>query len=151
MSPAGTSAARFGTTLDLSRLGIDAWRANLSVAYLSYMPPAPDRLVTTLSPATSFFGPSFDWSTLGLLARLDLSFTPRTSGAVLYEGGQVIMTGQPYTGWALRMAHQMAPNATVAVHYYRTRCGVAGGTPCPGFTTPGQVDRFYRAELLYSW
>jgi hypothetical protein len=80
-----------------------------------------------------------------------IAFTPRTAAALLYEGGSIIVSGPLYAEWTVRIAHEIAPNTSVTLNYSRMRCGVPGGVACPGFAAGGDVDRFYRAELLYAW
>jgi hypothetical protein len=150
---AGAAAWRIGGYVDLPRVGIQNWSMSLQFAHggaTSIVAPAP---ATASYPpyTTGAAGTRAAWDTHGWLARLNLSFTPRTTGSVLYEGGQILATGQSYAGWGFHMAHRMAPNATLTLQYQRTRCGTAGGVPCPGFIAAGDIDRVYRAELLYSW
>ncbi len=149
--PAGVPSVQISAIVDLARFGISTWSASLDLGYRS----TGSRAIVGLSPvhhsAAFLDGQDYTWTTRGWLARLNLSFTPRTTGSILYERGSVIPTGQPYAEWALRMAHLMATNTTVSLNYYRTSCGIPGGTPCPGFAAAGEIDRLYRAELLYSW
>jgi hypothetical protein len=148
---AGAAPVQVGGILDLARFGINTWSGNLDLGYRHPGSHAAGGLPPVHTYATIFPSQEQTRRLGGWLVRLTLSFTPRTTGSIYYERGRVIPTGQPYTEWALRMAHRMAPNTTVALNYYRTRCGVPGGTPCPGSASAGETERFYRAELLYSW
>ncbi|MGQ0572501.1 MAG: hypothetical protein ACT4P5_23580, partial [Armatimonadota bacterium] len=157
-SLASVSAWRVGGNLDLGRvMGITMWGANLDFAYENYGGnPNPAGIAGFWAPPTHTYGTTFTgqyhtWDMRGFYGRLNLTFSPRTAAWILYQGGTRISTGQNYNEWWLRFTHRVATNTTVALNYFKTACGTTGGVGCPGFAAGGDIDHFYRAELLYNW
>jgi S-layer family protein len=153
-SVGNASAWRIGGNLNFNTLfgGAVPWNPTLDFEYHNFGALPAGGIPPTFTYATTYLGQYHAWNMRGWLARLNLTFTPRTAGWILYEGGSIVSTGQSYNEWWLRLTHRVAANTTLALNYYRTSCGAAG-TPCPGFLagTGGVIDLFYRAELLYSW
>jgi hypothetical protein len=143
------SAWRIGGNVNLATIaGIGMWNPNVDFEYHNYGgPPVPvvtnENVFGWLPPrysyGTTIFGQLMDWNMRGWLARLNLTFTPRWSAFVLYEGGNQITTGASYNEWWLRVTHLLAPRTNVYLQYTR---GSIGG-----------VDQFnfYRAEMSTSW
>jgi hypothetical protein len=146
------SAWRAGGNLNFNQVfgGSMMWNPNLDFEYRNYGALPTGGIPPAWTDSGTFTGSYHAWDMRGWLARLNLTFSPTTAGWILYEGGNRITTGQPYSEWWLRVTHRIAANTTLTANYYVTRCG-AVGTPCPGQALGGDIDRFYRVELLYNW
>ena len=155
-SLANATAWRVGGNINLAQVaGISQWSPNLDWAYQNYgpMPTAcPFAATTGCQPvhtyASTITGQTFAWNMRGYLVRLNLTFSPRASGYVLYEGGTVQSTGTNYSEWWIRFAYSVAPRTTVTLNYFKGNNGGVGGI---GAAPTFDYFNFYRAELLYSW
>jgi hypothetical protein len=138
------SAWRVGGNLNLAQVaGITTWNPNLDFEYHNYGGPPAGALAWApprYSYATTLFGQAFDWNMRGWWVRLNLTFSPRWSGFISYEGGNVISTGASYYEWWLRLTHALAPRTNVYVQYTRGNNSATG-----------DYFNFYRAELSTSW
>jgi hypothetical protein len=137
------SAWRVGGNLNLATVaGITTWSPTLDFEYHNYGGPPAGALAWApprYSYGTTVFGQLLDWDMRGWLARLNLTFSPRWSAFIMYEGGNQISTGDSYSEWWLRLTHELTTNTAVYFQYTRGTIG--------GFDT----FNFYRAELSTSW
>jgi hypothetical protein len=138
------SAWRIGGNVDLATIaGITMWSPSLDFEYHNYGGPTLTAFGFTPPPRYSYgttaFGQFLDWDMRGWLVRLNLTFNPKWSAFVLYEGGNQISTGLSYNEWWLRLTHALAQNTNVYLQYTR---GTIGGV---------DTFNFYRAEMSVSW
>ncbi len=162
---ASANAWRVGGNINLAQVvGVQTWSPNLDWAYQSYGPLPVGAVPPVHSYATTITGQTFNWNMRGWMARLNLTFSPRTTAWVLYETGTVLCTTAggtaqqigscasataSYSEWWLRLVQTVGPRTFVTLNYFRgnTGTGVPGNTTSPN----GDYFNFYRAELLYSW
>ncbi len=151
------NAWRVGGNINLAQVvGIQTWNPNLDWAYQSYGPLAftgGAAVPPHASYATTITGQTFNWNMRGWLAKLNLTFSPRTNGYILYETGTVLCATSacaataPYSEWWIRLVHNIAPRTNVTLNYFKGNTG----TGVTGAGAGGDYFNFYRAELLYSW
>ncbi len=137
---ASSTAWRVGGNVDLEKIaGISTWSPNIDLAYMNFGPLASGAFPPFYTYATTAFGQAFAWNMRGWLARLNLTFSPKASAFIHYEGGTVLSTSASYSEWWLRLSYTLAPRVATYIQYTR---GTTGGV---------DYFNFYRAELSYSW
>jgi hypothetical protein len=146
---ATASAWRVGGNLNLAQIaGIQQWNPNLDFAYNNF---GPLNLAGGMVPpfytyATTQFGQFFAWNMRGWLIRLNLTFTPKASAFIHYEGGTELIANTSYYEWWLRFTYRLTPSVTTYVQYTK------GNNPTFGNPAFGNdYLNFYRAEMSYSW
>jgi hypothetical protein len=155
-----TKAWRVGGNANLAVLaGITTWSPTLDFQYhdygplegtcIAFAPGAFPSCWPVYTYATTIVGQMYAFNMRGWLARLNLTFSPATSGWILYESGSNYWpVGGTYSEWWLRLAHRLAPSTTLTLNYYQ------GNGPFRD-SALGDIQResfrFYRAELLWSW
>jgi len=166
---AAITAWRVGGNIDLDKVaGISTWSPNIDWEYHNYGPQAstcpltgnaggaiPNLCYPENTYAATVLGQFYAWNMRGWLARLNLTFTPKSSAYVQYEGGTALSTATSFYEWDVTFSHTLAPRTTLVLHYYKTNgpavTGFVAGPP-PVFTvTTADTTNFYRAELFYSW
>ncbi|MDR7419951.1 MAG: S-layer homology domain-containing protein [Armatimonadota bacterium] len=144
---ATSNAWRVGTQLNLATLaGITTWSPTLDLVYMNYGPLPAGAFVPFYSYASTSFGQYFAWNMRGWLARLNLTFSPRWSGFIHYEGGTELVGNTSYYEWWLRLTHTISPRTSIYVQYTKANNSFFGN---PAFG--GDLHNFYRVELSTSW
>jgi hypothetical protein len=138
--PAAT-AWRVGGNVNLAQVaGIAQWNPSIDWEYRSYGPLPSGAVAPRYSYATTLFFQRFDWSMQGWMARLNLTFSPRTSAFLLYETGNTLPSpGSGFTEWWVRLTHRLTPTTVGYIQWTRATLGAS------------ETANFYRAELSYSW
>ncbi|MGH2375151.1 MAG: hypothetical protein ACRDIC_16990 [bacterium] len=145
-----------GGNIDFAKIaGIKLWNPNLDWAYQSYGPLPPGALPPLQNSATTLQGQVFAWNMRGWFARLNLTFSERTTAWILYETGTVLCsvpacgpgsTTASYNELWLRVLHTIAPQTVLGFNYQKANTSPAiAGTP-----TGDYIDHFL-LELFYAW
>ncbi|MDR7543995.1 MAG: S-layer homology domain-containing protein [Armatimonadota bacterium] len=144
---ATANAWRVAANLDLARLaGITTWSPTLDVAYMNYGPMTAGMFAPFYTYASTSFGQYFAWNMRGWLARLNLTFSPRWSAFIHYEGGTELVGNTSYYEWWLRLTHVLTPRTNIYFQYTKANNAFFGN---PAFG--GDLHNFYRVELSTSW
>ncbi len=146
---ATSTAWRVGGNLDLARIaGISQWSPNIDFAYNNFGPLATGAFVPFYTYASTAFGQVFSWNMRGVLIKLNLTFNPKASAFIQYEGGTELVGNTSYYEWWARFTYVLSQNTTTYIQYTKGNCGNA--TLC-GTAFGGDYFNFYRAELSYRW
>ncbi len=137
---------RVGGNIDLTRVfGVQTWAPNIDLAYHSYGPLPAGAVQPISTVASTIIGKRFAWNMTGWLARLNLTFSPRATAFLMYEGGTVLSTGTPYSEWTVQFAYALAPGTTLALNYFKGNNTTIGTAPSFDYYN------IIRADLFYSW
>jgi hypothetical protein len=144
---ANASAWRVGTQLNLATLaGLSMWSPTLDLVYMNYGPLPAGAFPPFYTYATTSFGQYFAWNMRGWLARLNLTFSPRWSAFIHYEGGTELVANTSYYEWWLRLTHNISPRTNIYVQYTKANNSFFGSG-----AFGGDLHNFYRVELSTSW
>lgn len=148
------TAWRVGGNLDLAKVaGITTWSPSIDFAYNNFGPLPSDPTFGVAPPplysyAQTTFGTFFTWQMRGVLVKLNLTFNPKASAFLQYEGGTELFANTSYYEWWVRFSYVLSPRTNTYIQYTKGNCGSA--TLC-GTAFGGDFFNFYRAELSYSW
>ncbi len=143
-----SNAWRVGGNLDLAKCcNITTWSPNVDFAYNNFGPLGAGSLAPFYSYAMTGFTEAFVWNMRGFMVALNLTFSPKASAWIRYEGGTELVGNSNFSEWWLRFSYKLAPNTDTYIQYTKTNC--ASAVVCPGFG--GDILNFYRAELSYRW
>lgn len=148
------TAWRVGGNLDLAKVaGITTWSPTVDFVYNNFGPLPIDPGFGTAPPpfysyAETTFGQFFPWNMRGVLIKLNLTFNPKASAFLQYEGGTELVNNSSYYEWWLRFTYVLSPRTTTYIQYTKGNCGSAA---LCGAAFGGDYFNFYRAELSYSW
>jgi hypothetical protein len=144
---ASSNAWRVGGNINLAQIaGIQQWNPNIDFAYNNFGPTAVGMVPPFFSYASTQFGQFFTWNMRGWLVRLNLTFTPKASAFIHYEGGTELIANTSYYEWWLRFTYRLTPSVTTYIQYTKGN-NPTFGTPANG----NDYLNFYRAEMSYSW
>jgi hypothetical protein len=147
------TAWRVGGNIDLEKIaGITTWSPSIDWYYANLGPLPVDPTFGTAPPpfytyGTTAFGQFFPWSMRGWLVKLNLTFNPKASAFIRYEGGTELVGNSNYSEWWLRFTYRLTGNMTTYIQYTKGNCGAG----CPVVPAGGDYFNFYRAEMSYRW
>ena len=140
--PAGAASSNAYTgwlVFDLAKFGgLSQFSPSLTVWYKNYGSGNPG-VGPVWNAAFTEFGQYYAWNMDGWGTALSMQFTPKVSGAIWYESGNVKLPAATWNEWYAVLNYSLAARTTLAAEYARTQ--LAGA----------DVDNRYRIELSYSF